>query len=152
MAQHASLGRARHVWYALRAVVGFVVARVRTVRERVCARRLHPVVLYADGVVRVDPDGLTVRRYYWPRGRKRIPFDTIREYRTHALTMGHGQYRVHGIDRRGRWYSRDRRRQDKPLAIVLDVGRRIRPVLTPADPQAVLSILDQRRHASSTEV
>lgn len=98
---------------------------------------------YADEVVRIGHDGLTVRGYYWPVGRKRIPFDAIRNVHTHALTMGRGQYRVHGIDRHGRWYSRDRTRSDKSLAIVLDLGGRIRPVLTPADPQTVLALLDQ---------
>lgn len=135
----------------VRAVVALVVAPVSSIRAWMRRRRVDSGLLYIDGVVRVDGDGLTVRRYYWPRGPKRIPFDRIRGYRTHALTMGHGQYRVHGIDRRGCWYSRDRSRQDKPLAIVLDVGRRIRPVLTPSDPQAVLAILERRRPVTSPD-
>lgn len=128
---------ARAIARALLAVLGRGYRRLRAARRP--AR-----LLYADDVVRIAPDGLTVRRYYWPRGRKHIPIDAIRGYRTHGLTMGQGQYRVHGIDRHGRWYSRDRNRSDKSLAIVLDVGGRIRPVLTPTDPRAVLAILDQR--------
>ena len=51
---------------------------------------------------------------------------------------------MHGIDHRGRWYSRDRHRGEKELAIDLDVGGSIRPVLTPEDPDSVIDILRER--------
>ena len=106
------------------------------------ARRSRPEVLYSDSVVRMREDGLIINRYYWPVGRKRIPYTEIRAFTARPLKAWHGQYRVHGIDHRGRWYSRDRHRGEKERAIDLTVGRLIQPVLTPDDIDAVLEILE----------
>lgn len=105
--------------------------------------------LYADDVVRMNDETIAIRRYYWPRGRKRIDYRDIREQKTRTLTAWKGQYRLHGMDLRGRWYSRDRNRAEKDLAIDLDVGKRIRPVITPDDPTQVLEILNQRTATST---
>ena len=107
-------------------------------------RRRGRGALYADDVVRLDAAGLRIRRYYWPFGARRIAYDEIRGYTTRPLTVGRGQYRVHGIDLGGRWYHHDVDRSNKPLAIVLDVGGRLRPVVTPSSPNDVLEILDDR--------
>lgn len=97
--------------------------------------------LYTDGIVSMGEDGLVIKRYYWPVGRKRIPYAEIRSFDARPLRAWHGQYRVQGIDHLGRWYSRDRHRGEKERAIDLTVGRVIRPVLTPDDPDAVVEIL-----------
>lgn len=113
----------------------------RVTRLRDTVRRRRNGWLYQDEVVRMDRTGIVIRHYYWPFGHKRIPFADIRSFDPRPLKAWHGQYRVQGIDMRGRWYSRDRDRGEKELAIDLDVGRRIRPILTPRDPDAVLEIL-----------
>lgn len=95
----------------------------------------------------MDRVGVVVRRYYWPLGWKRILYTEIEDFSRRPLKMWQGQHRVHGIDLRGRWYSRDNRRGEKELAIDLDIGARIRPVLTPEDPDKVLEILSQRLSA-----
>jgi hypothetical protein len=101
-------------------------------------------VLYADSIVRMREDGVVINRYYWPMGRKRIPYDEIRSFTTRPLRAWHGQFRVQGVDHRGRWYSRDRHRGEKERAIDLDVGGLIHPVLTPDDVDKVLEILELR--------
>lgn len=103
----------------------------------------QPERLYADDVVVMDQDGLTIRRYYWPAGRKRIAYQDINSYQLRGLTIGRGQYRVHGIDMHGNWYSRDPTRQHKDCAIVLDTGSRIDPILTPDNPNTVVQILER---------
>jgi hypothetical protein len=108
------------------------------------ARRQGREVLYSDAIVRMREDGVVINRYYWPAGRKRIPYDEIRSFDTRPLKAWHGQYRVQGIDHRGRWYSRDRHRGEKDLAIDLDVGGLIHPVLTPNDVDTVIEILEGR--------
>lgn len=109
---------------------------------RAAARRRPREWLYTDSVVSMGEDGLVIKRYYWPAGRKRIPYAEIRRFNARPLRAWHGQYRVQGIDHRGRWYSRDRHRGEKERAIDLTVGRVIRPVLTPDDTDAVLEILE----------
>ncbi len=111
---------------------------------RANARRQRPGWLYADSVVRMGDDGIVISGYYWPIGRKRIPYIEIRGFASRPLRAWHGQYRVQGVDHRGRWYSRDRHRGEKEQAIDLTVGRLIHPVLTPDDVDAVLEILDQK--------
>jgi hypothetical protein len=88
-------------------------------------------------------DGIAINRYYWPFGRKRIRYAEIRDFTARPLAAWHGQFRVHGVDHLGRWYSRDRHRGEKERAIDLTVGRVIRPVLTPDDPDKVLAILER---------
>ena len=124
-------------------------------RLRNLLRRRSPTWLYEDDVVRLDETGITILGYYWPFGRKLIPYDDIDEFSLRPLKAWHGQFRVHGIDLRGRWYSRDRHRGEKEMAIDLDLGTRIRPVLTPDDPDGVVEILraqlDRSSHLEPTE-
>lgn len=115
-------------------------------------RRRRHRWLYEDDTLRMGPDHLIIRRYYWPFGRKRVAYDDIVGFTVRILKAWHGQHRVHGIDRRGRWYSRDSYRGEKELAIDLDVGGVIRPVLTPSDPDAVSEILRGRTDGASSQL
>jgi hypothetical protein len=42
------------------------------------------------------------------------------------------------------WWNFDSRRPHKKVALVVDVGRRIRPTITPDDPETVERILNER--------
>jgi hypothetical protein len=123
-------------------LIGRLTGRWHSRADR--ARRRGREVLYADDVVRMREGGVVITRYYWPVGRKRIAYDEIQAFTTRPLKAWHGQYRVQGVDHRGRWYSRDRHRGEKERAIDLDVGGLIHPVLTPNDVDAVLDILERR--------
>jgi hypothetical protein len=111
-------------------------------------RRRNQDVLYGDEVVLLTREAVVIRRYYWPLGRKHISYSAVERVTLRPLKAWHGQFRVHGADLRGRWYSRDRNRGDKDLAIDLHVGGVVRPVLTPDDPERVLEIL---QHHMATE-
>lgn len=108
------------------------------------ARRRRQEVLYGDSIVSMRDDDIVIKRYYWPAGKKRIRYEDIRNVSVRPLKAWHGQFRVHGIDHRGRWYSRDRHRGEKERAIDLTVGWLIHPVLTPDDIDKVLDILDTK--------
>lgn len=113
-------------------------------RLKAIARRQRPAALYIDSIVELRDDDIVIKRYYWPVGRKRIAYTEIRGFTSRPLRAWHGQFRVQGIDHRGRWYSRDRHRGEKEQAIDLTVGRLINPVLTPDDVDAVLDILERK--------
>ena len=102
-------------------------------------------VLYDDGLVKLDLDGLTIRRYYFPLGMsKRIPYARIKgvqELHMGALT---GKGRLWGSSDLRHWFPLDLRRPQKEKALLLEVGTWVRPVITPEDPERVLALLQER--------
>ncbi len=108
------------------------------------SRRRRRELIYSDSVVRLREDGIVINSYYWPFGSKRIAYADIRGFDVRPLKAWHGQFRVHGIDHLGRWYSRDRHRGEKERAIDLRVGLLIHPVLTPDDIDKVIAILETK--------
>jgi hypothetical protein len=102
-------------------------------------------MLYDDGLVQLDADGLTIRRYYFPLGTsKRIPYARIKgvqERRMGALT---GKGRLWGSVDLRHWFPLDLHRPQKEKLLILDVGKSVRPVITPDDPDRVLALLQER--------
>jgi hypothetical protein len=103
---------------------------------------------YDDGGVVCDDQSLLIRRYY-PWGAKRIPYSAIQGVTELPLR---GASRVRRLRFWGtgdfiHWWNFDSRRNHKELALVLDVGRRVRPTITPDDPPVVAGIL--RAHLSN---
>jgi hypothetical protein len=98
--------------------------------------------LYDDGRIACDDQGLTIRWYYlW--GTKRIPYGRIRSILTRPMGGLGGRYRIWGSGDFVHWYNLDPRRPGKQTAIELDMGGRVRPTITPDDPDAVARILNE---------
>jgi hypothetical protein len=96
--------------------------------------------MYDDGRVACTDDGLLIRHYYFPAGSKRIPYRAISEVRRTPLSaLGRGK--IHGSSDLVHWYSFDPRRPRKHSAFVIDLGRWVKPVLTPDDPDRVTAEL-----------
>jgi hypothetical protein len=106
-------------------------------------------VRYDDGGVVCSDQGLLIRRYY-PWGPKRIPYSDIKGVTELPLrgTSRVRRWRIWGSGDFIHWWNFDSHRTHKELALVLDVGRRVRPTITPDDPAAVAAIL--RAHLSTT--
>ena len=105
---------------------------------------------YDDGGIRCDEDGLTIRRYY-PWGAKRIRYTAIRGVEALPLTGVNAvrRWRLWGSGDFVHWWNLDPQRPGKRLALVLDVGRRVRPTITPVDPEAVQRILTEDRASAA---
>lgn len=101
--------------------------------------------LYEDAGIRCDSEGLTIRRYY-PWGAKRIRYAAIAGVEQLPLTGANAvrRWRLWGSGDFLHWWNFDRNRPDKRMALVLDVGRHIRPTVTPDDPVAVEHIVEAR--------
>ncbi len=100
--------------------------------------------LYDDGQVKLDFDGLTIRRYYFPLGKsKHIPYNEIKgvdEIRMGVLT---GKTRLWGGNWQ-HWLPLDLRRPWKEKALALKVGgQSVKPTITPDDPDHVRAILQE---------
>ena len=103
-------------------------------------------MLYDDGGIACDEKTLIIRRYY-PWGAKRVPYTAIKSVARRALSPARGQWRIWGSGDLVHWWNLDTGRPRKTVALELDVGGRVRPTITPKDPDAVDRILTD--HLSS---
>jgi hypothetical protein len=101
--------------------------------------------LYDDGRIACDEQGLVIRRYY-PWGAKRVPYAAIRGVQRLPLTGANRvrRWRIWGSGDFVHWWNLDPRRSQKAVALVLDVGGRVRPTITPDNPEAVERIIKER--------
>ncbi len=92
---------------------------------------------YRDRWIECNAAGLRIRGYYFPWGAKRIPYRSIRSLSRVELGALTGRGRVWGTANPRYWASLDPRRPRKRVGLVLDLGRFVRPLITPDDPDAV---------------
>jgi hypothetical protein len=100
-------------------------------------------MIYDDGRIACDDEGLVIRRYY-PWGAKRIAYTSVKGVQSLPLTGASRvrRWRIWGSGDFVHWWNLDTSRRHKEIALVLDVGGRVRPTITPDDPQAVQRIIE----------
>ncbi|MFB7334059.1 PH domain-containing protein [Streptomyces adustus] len=100
---------------------------------------------YDDGTIRCDDQGIAIRRYY-PWGAKTIRYASIRGVETLPLTGANKvrRWRIWGSGDFVHWWNFDPNRPKKVVALVLDVGHRVRPTITPDDAAAVARIIAEK--------
>ena len=107
--------------------------------------RADTSTLYRDRWIECTAKALIIRGYYFPFGnRKTIPYDrilSIKEYDMGPLT---GQWRIWGSGDLRHYANYDPRRPSKKRALILDLGRFIRPVITPDDVDQVKAVVEAR--------
>jgi hypothetical protein len=102
--------------------------------------------IYEDAWIRCEADRLVIRGYYFPLGTpKVIAYRAIRSVTPVELGPLTGSWRIWGTSSPSLWWHLDWSRPRKRIALVLDVGRPVRPVITPDDPEQVAAIIDSRR-------
>lgn len=85
---------------------------------------------------------MTIRRYYlW--GAKQIPCTSIKGVQRLPLTGVNKvrRLRIWGSGDFVQWWNLDPHRPKKTLALVLDIGKQIRPTITPGNPVAVENLI-----------
>ena len=100
--------------------------------------------LYEDERITVDDEGITVRKYFFPIGDKRIAYDDIQWFDQLRIGPLTGKYRFWGATDPRYWFHLDTTRPKKSKAIVIDKGDWVKAVITPDDPDRVLSILEDK--------
>jgi len=101
---------------------------------------------YQDERIRCTANGIEIRGYYFPRGTKRIPYESIRSVRRVTMSPTRGQARIWGTANPRYWASLDPSRRRKHVGLILDIGQVISPFITPDDPDAVEAAI--REHTS----
>ncbi len=99
---------------------------------------------YADRWISCTPTGIDVRGYYFPWGTKHIPYAAVRDLQRVDLTAARGRARIWGTANPGYWAGLDPKRPRKSTALIFDLGARVKPFLTPDDPDTVEAIVRER--------
>lgn len=105
-------------------------------------------VLYDDGKIILDDEGVTLRRYYFPiAASKRIPYERIKQFKVRPMGWLTGKGRGWGSGNPRYWLPLDLRRPKKDTLIVLDTGRPVKPAFSPDEPDRVADLLRSHVHA-----
>ena len=101
--------------------------------------------VYDDGLVQLDQEAITLRRYHFPSGTSKIiALPRIRGYRAEPLGLVLHRFRIWGSSDLRRWLPLDVRRPLRSTLITLDVpGTRPSPAFTPVDPDEFTALLDR---------
>jgi hypothetical protein len=99
---------------------------------------------YDDGLVQLDRQALTLRRYHFPSGTSKIiPLQSIRGYKAESLGLLVNRFRIWGSSDLRRWLPMDVWRPIKSTLVTLDVpGTRLSPAFTPLRAKEFLALLD----------
>ena len=101
--------------------------------------------LYDDAGLMLDEDGITIRRYYFPLATpKRIAYNKIRGIRAKPMSWLSGKGRIWGTSDPRYWLPLDVARRSKQTLLILELGRWVRPCITPEDPTRVIALLRDR--------
>jgi hypothetical protein len=101
--------------------------------------------LYHDRWIECTAEALIIRGYYFPFGNKKIiPYNRIRRIREYEMGPLTGKGRIWGSGDFRHYLNFDPGRPRKKRALILDLGRFIRPVITPDDVTQVRAIIESR--------
>lgn len=99
---------------------------------------------YGDATVRCTATGVRLRGYYPPWVTKNIPYASIRSVRRVQTAALRGRARVWGTANPGLWANFDASRPKKEIALILDLGKKVKPFITPDDPDADEAVIRER--------
>jgi hypothetical protein len=100
---------------------------------------------YDDGRIVCGPDRLEIHDYYFPIGTKRVPYTQIKGLQRIELKGPlSGKWRIWGTGNPRYWANLDTKRPRKEVGFVVDVGRRVSPIVTPDNPEAFETVLRDR--------
>jgi len=102
--------------------------------------------VYRDRWIECTARDILIRAYYFPWGTKHIGYGSIRSIeRVEIRHFFKGKGRIWGTANPHYWASLDPQRPKKKRGFILDLGKRVKPLLTPDDPDAFEAVV--RQHA-----
>ncbi len=101
---------------------------------------------YNDGKVECALESLRLHSYYFPFGTKEIAYSSIKDVRRVQISTFRGQWRIWGTANFKYWAPLDTNRPKKTEGLVLDLGRKVQPFITPDDADTVEQLIRERAH------
>jgi hypothetical protein len=99
---------------------------------------------YSDGTITCDSKGVRIRGYYFPWGTKVIPYGAIKGVQRVTLGPLRGKLRIWGTGNFKYWANLDTKRPSKSVGLILDLGKGVKPFITPNDADAVETLVRER--------
>ena len=107
--------------------------------------RAAPAPLYRDRWIECTPEALVIRGYYFPfAGCKVIRYRDIRSLQSFQMGVFTGRGRIWGTTNPRYRAHLNPGRPHKTVGLLLDLGRFVKPAITPDDPAPVEAILRGR--------
>jgi hypothetical protein len=98
---------------------------------------------YREKGIVCGSDNLEIRHYYlW--GSKRVSYRSIVGVQRVTLTALKGRGRIWGTANMDYWTNLDTQRPSKTEGLLLDLGKRVKPLITPDDADQVETIIRER--------
>ena len=101
---------------------------------------------YVDGSIECATAQLRIHGYYFPWGTKSIAYSSIRDVRRVTIGVLTGRGRIWGTSNPRYWANLDAQRPKKTMGLILDVGKFVKPFITPSHVDEVESALRSRAH------
>jgi hypothetical protein len=83
-------------------------------------------------------------RLYYPWASKTIPYSAIKDVQRITLSGLRGRGRLWGTLNLGYWANLDMKRSRKKVGLVLNIGKRVKPYITPDDTDALETLLREK--------
>src|ERR1700722_8485913 len=99
---------------------------------------------YNDGIIEGDSKGLRIHGYYFPWGAKVIPYGAVKGVQRVTLGTLRGKLRIWGTGNIKYWANLDTKRPSKSVGLILDIGGRVKPFITPDDADTVEQLVRER--------
>jgi hypothetical protein len=99
---------------------------------------------YSDRWITCGPSDVRIRGYYFPWGTKRIPYASIRAVRRVKIGTLTGRGRIWGTSNPRFWAGFDPSRPRKTSGLILDLGKFVKPFVTPDDTAAAEAVIRGR--------
>jgi hypothetical protein len=117
--------------------------------------RIHEGVnvtsVYNDGNIECTEGEILLRGYYFPWESKHIAYGSIVSVQRIRLTHLRGKWRIWGTANFKYWAPFDLSRPKKDVGFVLDLGRSVKPFITPSDPEKFGAVIRDRTNARFDE-
>ena len=99
---------------------------------------------YADGRVECAANGLRLHGSSFPWGTKDIPYSSIHGVQRVDIGAFTGRARTWGTTNPRYWANFDPTRPKKKVGLILDIGKSVRPFITPDDLDVAEAVIRER--------